>query len=64
MVINKKGDSNLFVRRWAKRIIVDKKFNINGLKNYIEKDGGSCKGIEEKLFEKIQNRTMEGIDDL
>ena len=63
MFVNQKNQGNLLVKRWTKRVIVDKRFKVDALKDYLETDP-ECEDIKEKLLGKISSGDVDGIDEL
>lgn len=62
-LINVKGGNNFLVKKWGKRVIIDKRSSLGGLKAYLDWDS-KCSGVKDALMTKVNNRVIEGIDDL
>ena len=63
MLINRKNGDNILVKRWTKRIIIDNKYTLKPLEEYLDFDKDTA-GIRESLLNKINTKVVEGIDDL
>lgn len=62
-LVNENCGARAMVKRWGKRVIVDPNFRLETLKLFIEQDP-TCESIKEALLTKINNKVVEGIDDL
>lgn len=62
-ILSNEKSKNSFVKKWAKRLIIDKKFNKGAFYNYLENDENVL-NIKDELKRQVNCNTLLGIDEL